>query len=62
MEAYTLKDFKQYLLNEIALWENHMWDAMSSLLTYSEQNESATQIMEKTQELSMIMGFDDEAF
>ena len=62
MEAYTLKDFKQYLLNEIAPWGNRMRDAMSGLLTYSGRNESATRIMEKAQELSMIMGFDDEAF
>lgn len=62
IEEYNLQDFKDYLLNKIIPWENCMQDTMTSLLNYSGQNESATKIMEKVQELSMIMGNMDESF
>lgn len=62
IEEYTLEEFKEYLLNEIAPWGNRMRDAMTGLLTYSGRNDSATRIMEKAQELAMIMGSKDEPF
>lgn len=39
-----------------------MQDTITSLLNYLGQNESATKIMEKAQELSMVMGNTDESF
>ena len=62
IKEYNLQDFKDYLLDEIALWGNRMWDTMTGLLNYSGWNELATKIMEKAQELSMIMGSTDEPF
>lgn len=62
IENYTLGNFKEFLLSDIALWANHMHDAMSDMLAYTGWNKSVTQIIEKVQEFSMTMGLEYEAF
>lgn len=62
IENYTLGNFKEFLLNDIAPWANNMHDAMSDMLAYTGWNKSVTQIMEKAQEFSMTIGLEYEAF